>query len=164
MESYNTNKKFWKELNLIRSLYHLTYQLHCLTTVNYKTWFPWLHHLPLLQWLSSGSNYGTCCWTMVWIPRLPILLRDSPRLTGVDFAFTSEVWTSANLKRLKVRNKILQSRCHLQWHDLPAEFHENLPAGSKVISGDTQTDIQADLISLPFIFKGKYVENRKKGN
>jgi hypothetical protein len=58
---------------------------------------------------------------------------------------------------LKVRR-----RGHLQWHDLPTEFHKNLPVGSKVIRGDTQTDKQmdrqpdrqaGDLISLIFLFK-----------
>jgi hypothetical protein len=47
----------------------------------------------------------------------------------------------------------------LQWHDLPTEFHKNLPIGSKVIRGDTQTDRQTgDLISLTFLFK----ERRQK--
>jgi hypothetical protein len=34
------------------------------------------------------------------------------------------------------------------------EFHKNIPIGSKVIKGDTQTDRQTgDLISLTFLFK-----------
>jgi hypothetical protein len=38
----------------------------------------------------------------------------------------------------------------LEWHYLPTKYHENLPSGSKVISGTyTQTDGQTgDLISL----------------
>jgi hypothetical protein len=45
-------------------------------------------------------------------------------------------------------------RGHLQWHDLRTEFHKNLPIGSKVIRGDTQTDRQTDvLISLTFLFE-----------
>jgi hypothetical protein len=39
---------------------------------------------------------------------------------------------------LKVRR-----RGHLQWHDLPTEFHKNLPVGSKVIKGE-HTDRQTD--------------------
>jgi hypothetical protein len=41
---------------------------------------------------------------------------------------------------------------HLQWHDLCAEFDENLPLGSKVISGGTLTNGQTDLISKELIF------------
>jgi hypothetical protein len=40
---------------------------------------------------------------------------------------------------------------HLQWHDLYAEFVENLPLGSKVISGGTLTNGQTDLISKELI-------------
>jgi len=36
----------------------------------------------------------------------------------------------------------LWHRGHLKWHDSSAEFYENLSIGSKVISGDTQTDRQ----------------------
>jgi hypothetical protein len=50
---------------------------------------------------------------------------------------------------LKIRH-----RGHLQWHDLSTEFHKNLPIGSKVIRGDTQTDRQTgNLMSLSFLFK-----------
>jgi hypothetical protein len=45
--------------------------------------------------------------------------------------------------------KVLR-RGHVQWHDLPTEFHKNLPIGSKVIRGDKQTD---GFISLTFLFK-----------
>jgi hypothetical protein len=37
---------------------------------------------------------------------------------------------------------------HFQWHDLPTEFHKNLPIGSKVIWGDTQTDGQTDRLVI----------------
>jgi hypothetical protein len=33
---------------------------------------------------------------------------------------------------------------HLQRHDLPAEFHNNIPLISNVIGRDTQTDRQMD--------------------
>jgi hypothetical protein len=35
---------------------------------------------------------------------------------------------------------LIRLRGHLQWYDLPTKFHKNLPIGSKVIRGDTQTD------------------------
>jgi hypothetical protein len=46
---------------------------------------------------------------------------------------------------LKVRR-----RGHLQWHDLPAEFHENLPTDSKVIRGDRETDWWSHKPHFPF--------------
>jgi hypothetical protein len=73
-----------------------------------------------------------------------------------------------HLRRLNVRHfgmvggtgLISRRRGHLQWHDLPNEFHKNLPLGSKVIRGDTdretdrQVDRQAgDIVSLTFLFK-----------
>jgi hypothetical protein len=57
---------------------------------------------------------------------------------------------------LKVRR-----RGHLQWHELTTEFHKNLPIGSKVIRGDTQTDRQAgDLISLTFLFEDSRLKKK----
>jgi hypothetical protein len=44
----------------------------------------------------------------------------------------------------------LWSLSHLQWHDLPTEFHKNLPIGSEVYSGDRQT--HGMVISLAHIF------------
>jgi hypothetical protein len=82
-----------------------------------------------------------------------------PTLTGASFASTSEVWTSAILESLKVRDYEVRRRGHLQWHDLPTEFHKNLPLGSKVIGGwgghtDRRIDRPTgDLISLTFLFK-----------
>jgi hypothetical protein len=67
-----------------------------------------------------------------------------PTLTGASFASISVVWTSAILERLKLRDQKVRRRGHLQWHDLPTEFHKILPIGSKVIRGDTQTDRQTD--------------------
>jgi hypothetical protein len=67
-----------------------------------------------------------------------------PTLTGASFASTSEVWTSAILEWLKIRDWKVRCRGHLQWHNLSTEFHKNLPIGSKVIRGDTQTDRQTD--------------------
>jgi len=46
---------------------------------------------------------------------------------------------------LKVRNYKVWRRGDLHWHDLAVEFNENVPFGSKVISGghaDRQTDRQ----------------------
>jgi hypothetical protein len=64
---------------------------------------------------------------MIWLPWLPHLTFDSPRRTGSGFAFTSEVWNCAFLKLdYKVRYRV-----HLQRHDLPGEFYENIQIGEK---------------------------------
>jgi hypothetical protein len=39
------------------------------------------------------------------------------------------------LEWLKLWDYKLWLHDHLQWHDFSAEFHENLPLGSKFISG-----------------------------
>jgi hypothetical protein len=56
----------------------------------------------------------------------------------------------------KVEATGLKYRGHVQWHDILAEFHENLTTGSKVIIGGEGHRKHGDLISLasPF-FKGK---------
>jgi hypothetical protein len=36
---------------------------------------------------------------------------------------------------------------HVQWHDLPTEFHKNLPNGSKIDGGETHR-----MISLGYLF------------
>jgi hypothetical protein len=79
-----------------------------------------------------------------------------PTLSGASFASTSEVWTSAILEWLKIRDWKVRHQGHLQWHDLPTELHKNQSIGSKVIRGDKDrhTDRQTgDLISLTFLFK-----------
>lgn len=49
----------------------------------------------------------------------------------------------------------LWHRGHLQGHDIPAQFHENMQIILKVIRG-TQTDRQTgDILSPPLIFRGK---------
>jgi hypothetical protein len=67
-----------------------------------------------------------------------------------------------NLRSLNVRHLGMVEgtglKSHLQWRDLPTEFHKNLPSGSKVIRGDTQTDRQTDRLvilwaSLSFLRK-----------
>jgi hypothetical protein len=69
-------------------------------------------------------------------------------LTGASFASISEVWTSAILQWLKVRDEKVRRQGHLQWHDLPTEFRKNLPIGSNVIRG---THRQTG--DLTFLFK-----------
>jgi len=44
-----------------------------------------------------------CHTTVVWLPRLRNLTIESPWLTGAGFSSTSEVWTYAILKRVKLR-------------------------------------------------------------
>jgi hypothetical protein len=88
-----------------------------------------------------------------------------PALNGASFTSISEVWTSAILEWLKVRDWKVWRRGHLQWHDIPTEFHKNLPIGSKVIEGDTQTDGQTGtLISLTFLFKESRLKISKNSN
>jgi hypothetical protein len=71
-----------------------------------------------------------------------------PTLTSASFAPISEVWTSAIFEVIAKALKIMASRS-LQWHDLPTEFHKNLPIGS-----NTQTDrMIIYLISLHFSFR-----------
>jgi hypothetical protein len=64
-------------------------------------------------------------------------------LTGASFASTSEVWTSATLEWLKV-----QPWGYRHWHDLPTEFHKNLPVDSNVIG--VQTDWWSHKPHFPF--------------
>jgi hypothetical protein len=63
-----------------------------------------------------------------------------PTLACASFAFTSEVRTSAILKRLKERDWKLWLRDHIQWNDLPVELNKNLLTGSKVTGENRRTD------------------------
>jgi len=48
-----------------------------------------------------------------------------PTLTSASYASISEVWTVAFfLEWLKLWDYKLWHRGHLQWHDLPNEFHK----------------------------------------
>jgi hypothetical protein len=107
-------------------------------------------------WNSLLHKYGVNCHTtMVWLPWLSNLTFNSPRLTGASFSSTSEVWIYVIFKLLKPWDGKSWRRGHLKWHDLLAEYHEDIPVGSKVISG-WHTDRQTgDIIGLPFTFKGK---------
>jgi hypothetical protein len=74
-----------------------------------------------------------------------------PTLNGASFASTSEVWKSAILEWLKLRDLKLWRRGHLQWYDLFTKVHKNLPIDSKAVTGDIQTHrSDDDLISLLF--------------
>jgi hypothetical protein len=59
--------------------------------------------------------------------------------------------TTLNLSNFKMVEamglKIIASRSPFEWHYLRTKFHENLPSGSKVITGG-HTDRHSDLISL----------------
>jgi hypothetical protein len=48
---------------------------------------------------------------------------------------------------LKIRH-----RAHLQWHDLPTEFHKNLPTDSEADGGQTHKQ-DGDLKSLYFSYR-----------
>jgi hypothetical protein len=45
-----------------------------------------------------------------------------------------------HLKMVEAMGCKIMHQGPLEWHHLPTTFHENLPVGSKVISGDKHTD------------------------
>jgi hypothetical protein len=104
-------RKFWKELlRLLSSLYLTTkYKFHCLTTASL---FPHAH-APWLPWLNNGTYNGShfCMCTASTVIRewsvyhrfgtWPFMV---PSWLVQVFAYTSEVWTSAILEWLKLRN------------------------------------------------------------
>jgi hypothetical protein len=83
-----------------------------------------------------------------------------PTLTGASFASTSEVWTSTILEWLTLRDWKVRHRGHFQWHELPTEFHKNLPISSKVIMGGHTDRHAGDVISLTFLFKESRLKKR----
>jgi hypothetical protein len=109
--------------------------------------------------VKNGSKYGTHYCTRMGLSMGPTIAQEwvqlsqkigmlfmvtklNPPRSQVHFASTSEVWTSAILEWLKQRDFKLRCRGHLQWHEQPAKFKENLPVDPKVTSGwhtDRQT-------------------------
>jgi hypothetical protein len=64
-----------------------------------------------------------------------------------------KVWMSAILEWLNLRDWKFWRRGHLQWHDLPTEFHKHEPNGSKIDKGrhtDSQTERWSKSLCFPF--------------
>jgi hypothetical protein len=66
-----------------------------------------------------------------------------------NFASTSEVLTSAIFEWLKLRGCKLWRRGYVQWQDIPAELHKDLPICSKVYRGNRQ-DGDLKILHFPF--------------
>jgi hypothetical protein len=66
---------------------------------------------------------------IIWLPR--------SSLNSLDWCRFCIHLKSLNLHHFKTVETLgqnLRRRSHLQWHDLPDDFYENLPFGLKVIS------------------------------
>jgi hypothetical protein len=133
--------------HIFLALFNNTEPLYCLTTANYISWCPWLHPLPLSLFLNNGAKYGLTvvqvCFQLSqewsgyhrYQTYLLIVEADWCKFCIHFISLNARHCTMVEATGLK-----LWHRGHLQCHDLSAEFHEDLPVGSKVIRGHRRID------------------------
>jgi hypothetical protein len=127
---------------------------------------PWSYTVPEINFFPV-QQFMSCLRKTTWIPILTfnrpprsrvwfytknVLLKvvlhsktnQHTKCHGASFTAISEVWKSITLEWLKVRDKKVWCRGHLQWHVVSPEFHISLIIHSKVIRKGTWIDGHRD--------------------